>query len=549
REVGGLSNQLAAHMELDNPAHQKLVREFWDSPAIPEKAGYKAVDLFDAVHAGEVKAVWIMATNPVVSLPNADRVAEALQRCEHVIVSDAMSNTDTMAYANIKLPACTWGERDGTVTNSERRISRQRPFLPAAGNSMPDWWIISAVAHKMGFENHFQYSNSADIFMEHAALSGYQNNGDRLFDISAFAALGKKGYGTLQPTQWPLTASLDSKPFNSADFSTSDHKAQLIPVTPRPPMSKVNASMPFILNTGRVRDHWHTMTRTALSPRLSSHRFEPFVEIHPHDATTQSLQDGDLAEVFNHDGSVIVRVQVTDKQGAGSLFVPMHWTNEFSASGRVGALVAPNTDPISGQPESKHSVAAIRPYKTKWQGFILTRRDSLPLDYASYWTRSRGSEMWRYEIAGHDQPNDWAQRARSLLCKDENDVNWIEYFDRGTNQYRAARFEGNKLESCVFIGEQKTLPPRDWLVTLFVKKEITKSERVQLLSGKAPADQCDAGRTLCSCFSVGEKTILDAIRKDKLTSVEEVGEKLLCGTNCGSCIPELKELLGQAMEL
>src|SRR5439155_9775832 len=237
REVGGLANQLAAHMEIDNPGHRDLVQRFWRSPAIADKAGLKAVDMFDAIADGRIKAVWIMSTNPLVSLPDADRVRAALEACELVVVSDCMQHTDTTRSANVLLPATTWGEKSGTVTNSERRISRQRPFLPAPGAARHDWQTVCDVARRMGFAG-FDFASAADIFREHAALSGFENNGARDFDLSALSTLDDRAYEALAPIQWPVTRDYPTgtpRLFEAGGFFTPDRKARLIPVAPRAP--------------------------------------------------------------------------------------------------------------------------------------------------------------------------------------------------------------------------------------------------------------------------------------------------------------------------
>jgi assimilatory nitrate reductase catalytic subunit len=548
REVGGLANQLAAHLDIANPGHRDRVQRFWGSPAIAGKEGLKAVDLFHAIEEGRIKAVWIMATNPVVSLPQADRVKAALAQCELVVVSDCVRETDTAQLAHILLPALSWGEKDGMVTNSERRLSRQRRFLPPPGQARPDWWIITEVARRMGFTAHFPYQSADEIFREHAALSGFENGGERSFDISGLAALSAEDYASFQPRQWPVNSKYPdgaSRLYGDGRFNTADARARFIPVTPKAPASAPHGNYPLVLNTGRVRDHWHTMSRTGMSPRLSTHIFEPFAEIHPDDAARHRLAPDSLARVVSASGEIYVRVRISETQQRGSVFVPIHWNDTFSSKARVGTLVRAITDPLSGQPEFKHGTVRIETFLPQWQGFILTRRNRLRLHYASYWTRSRARGLWRYEIAGNESPADWPQRAHSLLA-DENDArsNWVEFFDKSRSHYRAARFVGERLESCVFIGRDTVLPERDWLIGLFQKDVLDPGERQSLLTGRPPIGQENTGRIVCACFGVGENTLREAVAQGA-GSVESLGISLKAGTNCGSCIPELRQLLAQ----
>lgn len=549
REVGGLANQLAAHMELENRQHREWVQDFWRSPTIADKPGYKAVDLFRAVETGKVKAVWIMATNPVVSMPEADRVKAALEKCELVVVSDNMAHTDTVDLAHIKLPALGWGEKEGTVTNSERCISRQRAFLPAPGSAKPDWWIISEVAKRMEFSEDFNYSHPVDIFTEHARLTNWRNNGQRDLDLSGISAMTREQYDSLSPVQWPVTT---DKPggtkrlFEDGYFYTESRRARLIAITPRTPVCDTGVSYPLRLNTGRVRDHWHTMTRSGKSQRLATHTHEPYAEIHPADAECFNIEDGALATVHSTQGSIIVRIKVSEAQLQGSLFVPIHWNAQFANAARVDTLVNAATDPISGQPESKHAAVCIKPYKPAWYGFLLSRRQLTPNE-ASYWSRSRGNGLWRYQLAGEQIPQNWAQSARTLLCSPEQDVGWIEYFDPANRQYRAARIVNGQLESCLYIAPNHTLPAHDWLEPLFEKGTITGNERIALLAGKPLAEKKDSGPSVCACFGVGYETIRQAIHEKRITRVEQITAELKAGGNCGSCLPELKALLQEVL--
>ncbi len=309
REVGGLANQLAAHMGFTPEAIDRVGR-FWGAPLMATREGLKAVDLFEAIERGSVKALWVMATNPAVSLPRAGAMRAALKKLDFFVVSENMRSNDTIeAGAHVLLPAAAWGEKDGTVTNSERRISRQRTFLPLPGEARPDWWIVSEVAQRLGFTAAFNYRNPAEVFREHAALSAFENNGRRDFDIGALASLPDEAYDALDPVMWPLRAGQpqqDRRFFSAGDFFTDDGRARFV-APERPDPQQASGDYPLRLNSGRVRDQWHTMTRTGSSPRLGAHLPEPFVEIHPADAKVYKLADGGFAKVITRHGSATLR--------------------------------------------------------------------------------------------------------------------------------------------------------------------------------------------------------------------------------------------------
>ncbi|MDP1665142.1 MAG: molybdopterin-dependent oxidoreductase [Methylobacter sp.] len=546
REVGGLSHQLAAHMDFSNADDIERVARFWNTSNIAQKPGYPAVELFDAIYEGKVKAVWIMGTNPVVSLPNADKVKQALQGCEFVVVSDCIADTDTTALAHVLLPAQGWSEKDGTVTNSERRISRQRALFKPADSAKPDWWIITQVARRMGFEQAFHYQSPVEIFREHAQLSGFENNGLRDFDISAFADMSRHDYDRLQPIQWPVNQAYPqgrARLFEDGQFFTESGKAKFIAVTPRLPVNQPDQAYPLILNTGRLRDQWHTMTRTAIAAKLNQHKIEPFVEVHPVDAERYGLVANSLATIESFWGSMIARVQITDSQLPGSLFVPMHWTEQYAGRGRMGALVNAVVDPISNQPESKHTPVRINAYQSAWQGFILSRCE-LNINEPEYWVKIKGEQYYRYELAGITLPENWREWAQKNLCNSDGGTpQWQEYQDSGRGNYRAARIVNNRLESIVSIATESALSERNWLTGLFAKTQLEKAERMALLTGRPPLGVADVGTIVCACFNVGELTIQAAIREKGLKTHQEVGRCLKAGTNCGSCVPEIKALL------
>ena len=557
REVGGLATALAAHLEPGDARHRELLREFWNCPDVPAGPGLKAVDLFEAIHEGRVKAVWIMATNPVVSLPDADRVRTALSRCELVVVSEVMAQTDTSAHAHVLLPAAAWGEKDGTVTNSERRISRQRAFLPPPGEAQPDWWIVSEAARRMGFGTAFPYRSAHEVFVEHARLSGMSNvecrvSNDtalpRSFNIGGLAGLTPAEYDALQPIQWPVpepghagTARL----FGDGRFHYADGKARLLPLVPREPAHAPDDAFPLVLNTGRVRDQWHTMTRSGKSPRLATHTPEPYLEIHPHDAMACGVREGRLARVASRWGGCVLRVKAQPTVPRRQVFAPIHWNDQTASDARIGALVNPAVDPISGEPEFKHTPVRVEPFDVDWHGFVLARRP-LPraaLDTATWWTAITGARFVRYELAGRGTVADWSAWARALLDVAHAQADWLEASDVAESMYRAAHVVDDRINACVFVSPRsEDLPARAWLSSLFVQERLAELDRVSLLVGQPADPQADTGPTVCSCFGVGRNVIVKGIREG-LGTVEALGQSLKCGTNCGSCVPELKALL------
>ncbi|TJY58177.1 nitrate reductase [Sinimarinibacterium sp. CAU 1509] len=552
REVGGLANMLAAHMDLENPDHRALVQTFWNSPRIAEKPGLKAVELFEAIEQGRIKAVWIMATNPVVSLPDADQIKRALQRCEMVVVSDVIANTDTTPFADVLLPAHAWGEKDGTVTNSERCISRQRPFVPVAGEARPDWWALSEVARRWGYGEQFAYTSAHEIFDEHARLTACGNGDDaasdhscaRYLNLSGLTGLDRQAFDAMKPRRWPVVqgdADTNLRVFSDGRYYHSDRRARLVPTPPRLPAHATANEFPLVLNTGRVRDHWHTMTRTGLAPRLASHTHEPYVDIHPLDAAEALLKVDELARVTTRWGSLVARVRCSGEVQQGTIFVPIHWNEQFASNARVGALVNPVVDPVSGEPEFKHTPVRVEPFRVDWHGFVLSR-GRLPMEGVTWWTRAAGAQFARYEVAGRQKVDNWPALARSALGVPDG-ADWIEYIDTASGVYRAAYVIEDRVEACLFVSSRPDLPSRAWLSSLFQKPKIDNLDRLGLLVGEPLDSSADTGPTICSCFGVGRNTITNAIEQGGCNSVEALGAKLRCGTNCGSCIPELQKLL------
>jgi assimilatory nitrate reductase catalytic subunit len=546
REVGGLANQLAAHMQFTAEDIERVGR-FWNAPRMAVREGLKAVEMFDAIARGKIKALWVMATNPAVSLPHASRVREALEKLELFVVSENVLANDTVnAGAHVLLPACAWGEREGTVTNSERRISRQRAFLPPPGETKPDWWIVSQIARRLGFTAAFSFHSAAQIFREHAALSAFENSGRRAFDLGGLANISDGELDALDPLQWPLREGedrhgrKDRRFFAAGQFYTPNCKARFIAPELLAAKTTNSKQFPFRLNTGRVRDQWHTMTRSGSSPRLGAHVPEPFVEVHPTDAAATNLTDGGHARVASRHGSCVLKVAVTDRQRRGSLFAPIHWSGATASAARIGDLVMPETDSHSGQPDSKATPASISPVHYAWRGFVLTRRP-VDLPPGTWWARVAVAKASGLLLATNDSPDIWRGVAQQMFGAE-----LAEYVDELHGIYRAAALAAGQVEACLFIGPADATPQWDAVKALFEADTLADETRRVLLSGRSADGIPTVGPIVCACFSVGLATICDAIRSGSAMTVEHIGKALHAGTSCGSCLPELKRIVRQA---
>lgn len=527
REVGGLSNMLANHLDIENSDHRAAVQEFWHSPTISTQAGLKAVDLFQACADGKIKALWIMSTNPAVSLPDANSVAKAIANVPFVAVSDIMARTDTGDLADVLLPATGWGEKDGTVTNSERRISRQRAFLPVPGEARPDWRAICDLAHRMGWGAAFDYASPADVFADYVALSAATKDFGRDLDLSIFA---DADYASLIPTQWPHN---DKRFFADGQFFHVDGKARMLPVCAPEPAVREG----FTLNTGRNRDQWHTMTRSGKSPRLGAHLAEPYAEIHPSDAAEMALASGDIVRLKSAHGQAILRALVTDRTAQGDIFAPMHWTRQQSSAGCVNTLLPPVVDPVSGQPALKNNHVTARKFEVAWYGYAVSLHPMRPR--TSYAAIARTLTGWQGEFGGGEAPSSWENLARSLM--DVETCTASELYDRSAQQTRIAFYDSDTLTGLFFAGPTPVSLSRTHAVSLIG----TATPSLRALAGRSAADQPDPGTTICACMNVGINTLRDAIAAGA-NSVDALGVATCAGTNCGSCKPELTSLIAQA---
>ncbi|WP_237055303.1 nitrate reductase [Microbulbifer sediminum] len=545
REVGGLANMLAAHMDFRGD-HIDRVGRFWRTGNIARRPGLKAVDLFRAVECGDIKAIWIMATNPAVSMPDAERVTRALRQCPLVVVSDCVDDTDTARCADLLLPATGWAEKDGTVTNSERRISRQRSFLPPPGEARHDWEIICDLAARLGHGDAFSYQHPVEIFREHAGLSGFENDGERAFDISGLAGLSQRQYDQLVPVQWPVNSDHPdgtARLFTDRRFFTSSGRARFVAIEPRAPGQRRSESFPLWLNSGRLRDQWHTMTRTARARNLLDHAELPELRLSPADAIAYQVEDGQLVEIHSAHGRMRARALVDPSQRVGELFAPIHWSESLAGLSRVSALAGAVTDPHSGQPELKQVPVQLRPLAVKaYLSLVCPRHTAARLQQhldemtAScgllHWYRVPCTGGYRYELALSRLP-DCHDLVRQLVPGGAEELHrqrlqlpqaerWLVYSD--------------SLQLLIFsTSHWRQLPDRrnmeQWLARPLPEKP------AQLLRNAAPATSI-----VCSCMQVSRSQIQQAIDAGA-ASVEELGRQLGCGTNCGSCKPELAALL------
>jgi assimilatory nitrate reductase catalytic subunit len=520
REVGGLANMLACHLGFSDE-ERAAVAGYWQAPNMCTGPGLKAVDLFRAVHDGRIKFLWIMATNPAVSMPDSGFVREALARCPTVVVSDVIADTDTGRFAHIRLPALAWGEKDGTVTNSERRVSRQRALFPAPGETRADWRIVAQVAERLGWARDFAWDNPAVVFREFAAMTRLAAERGKALDLTAHARISDAAYESMAPFQWGGAYPLAKR------FPTPTGKAHLVSVEPAP--VRHDAEYPLRLNTVRYRDQWHTMTRTGLSPTLSQHRPEPLLEVHPEDASAHGLSDNGLARIETPSGTAVFRVRIAPGQRRGELCVPMHWTDVMADGGRANSLPGQSVDPVSGQPGFKNAAARVGPISPEWRAFLVSREAMAPAGLL-YWCRSRVPGGWLTELAGEG-----AVDLDALLLAGER----LEVVDLARGMRRiAVRSSDGTLLAAAYLTRSGALPRRDWVAAQLGQS----AQAAEVLAGRPTAPLPDRGAIVCVCHGVGEKDVALACRAGAAT-IGAIGAATKAGTNCGSCRPAIARLL------
>lgn len=580
REVGGLANTLAAHLEFGNAEHAALLSELWQTDNLASAPGLKAVDMFDAIERGTIKALWVMATNPAVSLPDSNRIKGILQHCPLVIVSDCIALTDTTAQANVCLPAQGWGERSGTVTNSERTISRQRRLVPTPGEGKPDWWIVCEVAKRMGFTHAFDYQSEADIFSEHVKLTMVGNvaggRGQRLLNLAGLNAMTRADYHGFSPLQWPLMAGnvsvlaknavsdsrlTSNRLFSDGHFSTPDAKARFIAVDHQGPPSLSTPEFALILNSGRNRDQWHTMTRTGLCAGLSVHAPEPMLDIHPRDAIDNQIINRQLVSLRSEIGEQIFMANITENVREGHCFAPIHWSETHCSSAKVAVVIPAIADPISGQPEYKATPVAVAPVIMDGTLTLVTKialdNRQLAVINAAFWVKQTCNDgyLYRFQFASRLEPVYVA-----LMQMFENLGSSLIYCQNHSQSQSHSHSDSHSY-SHDMIGRRVVIfrQSRPWIAfslqplnNPFSQPDIAQPDMAQLLAAEVSEQDIHAflagsltakSPIICACKQVSLATIEQAISHDQATSISQLSSTTQAGTGCGSCTAELEQII------
>jgi assimilatory nitrate reductase catalytic subunit len=587
REVGGLANLISAHRDMANPAHRAEVAALWGVADVPSKPGKTAVEMFQAAADGEIKALWIACTNPAQSMPDQATVRRALERCELVIVQEAFATTETCHYADLLLPATTWGEKDGTVTNSERRISRVLPAVTAPGQTRHDWSIAVDFARRLQTQlgtkhDLFAYPTAESIWLEHR-----ESTRGRDLDITGLT------YAMLQaqPAQWPFKeGDTEGKKrlYEDSIFPTADGKAKFANTLYKPTAEQRESRYPFSLNTGRLRDQWHGMSRTGTLGRLFGHVAEPTVQMNRQDMTRRLLKEGELVHVTSKRGSIMLPVQASDEIGLSQAFIAMHWGSEFlsgrsSTGERLAGINAITTSaycPSSKQPELKHAAVKILKAELPWtllaaawlpEGDAYTARVALQklmpqFEFSTCVPFGREDEREVGQDGISSEPTKlqrgilfraaatYAPQAETLSQIEAllglNSKDTLRYEDKNRGQRRTARLVRTlggtaQLQGFVLAGDTSA---EAWIKTLLQDHlDATSYGRLLLSPGaKAPIAITSKGAQVCSCFNVTEPEINTFLQtcigsdEEKLSALQA---NLKCGTNCGSCVPQVKRMV------
>ena len=553
RETGSLSNLLPGHREAANPEHRAEVADYWGVDQLPATTGLSAIELFDQVRSGKIKALWIACTNPAQSMPDQASVREALQACPFVVLQEAFRTTETAAFADLLLPAASWGEKEGSVTNSERRISHVRRAINAPGEARPDWAITVDFAQRLekrlrpGQSSLFAFDAPAQLFDEYKQLTR-----GRDLDLSGIShAL----IDQLGPQQWPFREGATvgtARLYVDGIFPTESGRARFVADPYRAAKELRDARYPLTLNTGRLRDQWHGMSRTGTAAQLFGHVNEAVLSLHPDELTRHRLQAGDLVSLKSRRGSLIVAVDSDDSVRPGQAFLPMHWGDRFLKGG-VNTLTQPAFDPLSKQPELKHSGVRLEAVNLPWQLFALVEGDV----QQHLETLRPLCEAFAYvslSLTGRERPA-LLIRAASAVAPDpqllkaiDEQLGLIEgpvlaYDDPRRAIGKRVRIENGRITAIRLAGE--TLA-RHWLQNLWLEGRADEQLRRWLLAPlSAPPGNAGAavggGKTLCNCMNVSQRAVCAGIERG--LDLQGLKKELGCGTQCGSCVPEIKRLL------
>lgn len=566
REVGGLATMLSGHRDLNNPQHRAEIAALWGIESVPEKPGKSAVEMFEAVRTGEIKLIWIVCTNPAQSMPEQAMIREALRNAELVVVQEAYRTTASCDYADVLLPASTWSEKEGTVTNSERRITRFKSVLPKLAESKHDWEIAVAFARKLEVlmgkhQSLFPFSSTEEIWNEHR-----ESTRGRDLDITglSFKILEEQG-----PQQWPYPEGATQgkkRLYEDGIFPTASGRAKFVNTAYQPVVDRVDARYPFHLTTGRLRDQWHGMSRTGTVAQLFAHAAEPSVAMSKTDMERRQLSNGDLVHVTSKHGSQIFPVALGEDMRAGQVFIGMHWGEEY-VSGRghdgagshgVNSLTSPAYDPSSKQPELKHAAVKILKTEFPWRYVIFGW-----MDEAKLLTLQAGLRPFMRKFAyasctlfGRDKVGvlfraaDDYSAAPELLEQIEKmfgiaGTQVLRYDDHKRGHARHILVEDGKLQAVALAGD---ISAQAWLKEYLEGEQAVSSLGRLLLmpSNKAPQNFKSRGRIVCNCFNVAETEINDALMSmpgAPDARLQALQQKLKCGSNCGSCVPELKKMI------
>ncbi|WP_019342741.1 nitrate reductase [Stutzerimonas stutzeri] len=551
RETGSLSNLLPGHREAGNPTHRAEVAAYWGIDRLPDTTGLSAIELFDAVHSGQIKALWIACTNPGQSMPDQQKVHEALAGCPFVVVQEAFSTTETCHYADLLLPAASWGEKDGTVTNSERRVSHVRPAIAAPGEARPDWSITCDFARRLeklmrpGEPSLFDFTNPAALFEEYKLLTQ-----GRDLDLSG---LSHALIDQLGPQQWPFPAGHQQgtpRLYGDGVFPTASGRARFLAEHYRAPKETRETGFPLTLNTGRLRDHWHGMSRTGTAARLFSHVEEALLSMNADDMRQRQLFDGQLVKARSRRGELILPVQKDDSLRPGQAFVPMHWGDRFLKGLGINRLTLSAFDPLSKQPELKHAGVEVEKAELPWQFFALVegsvqkRFDALrPLfegfAYASFSLAGRDRSALVIRAACNEAPDaPTLAEIERLLGLDNGPV--VVYDDPRRSVGKRVRIEDGRIVALSLSGETAA---RHWLKQLWHDGKVDQALRRWLLAplSTPPGGNVRSAKTLCNCMNVSQDAICSGIERG--LDLNGLKRELGCGTSCGSCVPEIKRLL------